>query len=351
MSKSSKNPRGKLSTAQTGLLLDYLATGVDQQVPLDEVFRALADDLTDSKLQAVAAQLAEQLADGADLETALDRTTVTLPNHIRRSLDMGMQSGNLAGVLAGLAQSELAHRRMQSGLRSVLTYPLLVVGFLTLVLLFLAVEVVPPFREIFADFQLDLPQLTVWTLSVADELPRVLGVGAAALGVIFFIGWLISGRRFFHWIRTAVPLLGRAWIWSGQHEFATSMATLTEQQIPVTEALDCTAHSLRDRNVAWAAQQASVKCADGALLSQSLRESLHFDPTTTALAQWGETTQSLPAAFREAAETYEQQMQLYLKFLQRIIPPLMLAFVASTLLLCVVSLLIPLVQLIQGLTG
>ena len=77
---------------------------------------------------------------------------------------------------------------------------------------------------------------------------------------------------------------------------------------------------------------------------------MHFDPLITSLAQWGENEQDLPTALREAANTYEQQMQLYIQFLVRIMPPLMLTLVASTLFILVAALMIPLVGLIGVLT-
>jgi len=140
-------------------------------------------------------------------------------------------------------------------------------------------------------------------------------------------------------------------MWSGQHEFATLMATLTHQKIPTPEALACTAESLRDRNLAWAARRVSAKCEQGTSLSQSLRESIHFDPTLTSLIEWGEAHQALSKSLREAADTFELQMQLYVQFLHRILPPLMLTFVATTLFFLMTSLMVPLVFLINGLSG
>ncbi len=352
MSQEKKSPlRGKLSTLQTGLLLDQLAAGVAEEEPLDEIFRALADDLTDRKLQAVATHLAEQFEQGADMETATASLSTVLPAHMRRALAIGTKSGNLSGILAGLSESELARKRMQRGLRSALAYPVLVLTILSLILLFFSLTVTPYFADIYDDFELDLPSLTLFVLSASEALPRFFLILSVFVLIVAFVGFFFANTRFLHWVRTSLPLLGRAWMWSGQHEFATLMATLTHQQVPTPEALACTAESLRDRNLAWAASQVSAKCEQGTSLSQSLRESIHFDPMLTSLTEWGETHQALSRSLREAADTYEMQMQLYVHFLHRIIPPLMLTFVATTLFLLVASLMIPLVLLINGLTG
>lgn len=337
-------PRGKLSANEAGLLLEQLSSGVEHQQPLDEVFRALADDLEDSRLQKVAVHLADQLEAGVSLETATESMTDILPEHLRGALAIGVKTGNLSGVLTGLAESELARKRMRRGLRTALAYPVFVLVFLLGILLFLSLAVVPYLAEIYDSFEMNLPVLTIYTIQIADALPKVmLVVGGLAVAVLLF-GFFLTQKRFLHWIRTALPLLGRTWIWSSQHEFATLMSTLTKQQVPINEALACTIGSLRDRHLAWAAARVNERCADGASLSQSLRESLHFAPTLTTLAEWGEENEAFPLAMRQAADTYEQQMQLFTQFLHRVLPPLMLTFVATTLFFLIASLIIPLIS-------
>lgn len=348
--KNENTPKGRLSSQEADLLLEHLTSGVASGVPLEEVFQALADDMTSRRLSAVAAHLAQQLEKGIDLDDALTSMQSVLPKHMQRAMAIGTSSGNLPAVLAGLAASEMARKKMQRGLRTVLAYPLLVLALLSSVLLFLAVYVIPMFADIYDDFGLNLPTVTVYTLRISESIPIVLTGLAAFCLVILVVGFLFAGQRFLHWVRTALPLFGRAWQWSGQHEFATLMATLTGQKIATIDALSCTVQSLRDRNVARAAQLAGLKCEQGTLLSQSMRESIHFDRALTVLVEWGETHDSLPRALEEAAQTYEQQMEYYTHFLQRIIPPLTLALVASTLGLIVTALMVPLVDLIQGLT-
>lgn len=331
------------------MLLEHLSGGVAQGVPLEETFRALADDLTDRRLRAVAVQLTEQLESGADLGSALASMQPVLPTHMRHALAIGARSGNLSAILTGLSESELVRKQMQRELRAVLAYPLLVLLSLLLLTLLMTMNVIPMFAVLYDDFDLELPILTVYLLKFSPWIPMFLFGTFASCLVMLVIGYLIAGKRYLHWIRTALPLFGRAWLWSGQHEFATLMATLTRQKVSVTEALACTVESLRDRNLARAVRLASARCEQGMLLSQSLSESIHFDPTLTSLIQWGESQQTLPEALTEAARTYEQQMEFYIQFLHRIIPPLLLALVASVVFFMLAALMVPLVDLINGL--
>jgi len=194
MSQKKKSPiRGKLSAQQAGLLLDQLAAGVEGEEPLDEIFRALADDLTDRRLRAVATHLAEQLEQGADMETATASLSTVLPAHMRRALAIGAKSGNLSGILAGLAESELARKRMQRGLRAALAYPVLVLTILSLILLFFSITVIPYFAEIiYEDFDLALPNLTLFVIAIAEALPSVFLTFCVVVLIVAFVGFCFA---------------------------------------------------------------------------------------------------------------------------------------------------------------
>lgn len=343
-------PNKRLSAQSSTLLIEYMAEGMKHGIELQEVFRALADDLTDRRLQVVATNLAEKIEAGATPAKAFQSLDTALPRHLRRALQIGAETGNLAGILTGLAENEVAQKKMRRAMFSVLAYPLLVLLLLSLVLAILTTTVIPSFAEIYEDFGLYLPDMTEWLLAVSKYFPTFLSYSLAVGALCVLANWVPGCRRLAHWIRTTIPLFGRAWLWSGHHEFATFMATLTEQKNTTLDALTCTADSLRDRNLARATRLAYERCEQGQTLGQSLSNSLHFDPTLTALVRWGETNQALPQAFRDAARTYEQQIDSYILFLRRVLPSLMLATVIFVLFFTTIALFIPLVELVNGLT-
>lgn len=344
-------PTGKLSAEGSELLLSHLLTGLTQQVPLDEIFLALADDSSDRRLQRVARHLSAQLKQGASLEDALQGISNVLPRQLRRALEAGVEAGNLPGLIRGLSESEAACRQMRRGLMSALAYPLLVILALGALVLLLCYVVIPPFRSIYDEFGLDLPSVTIFSLKVAEFLPRGLFIILGLACALVVLGWAGLGGRFLYWFRTSLPIVGSPFVWSGQHQFATLMAALLECKVPLTVALGCTAKSLRDRNLARSTEVINKKCMEGCPLGDAMRASLHFDPSLTTLADWGERHQSLPESLMEAAGYFEKEMNYYLQFLNRILPPLMLILGMSILFVLISSLMLPLVELINGLTG
>jgi type II secretory pathway component PulF len=200
-------PKGPLSPRQADLLLEHLAAGVADGVPLVELFRALADDMTDSRLRRFAAHLSARLEQGIDLPTALTAMRSLLPEHMRQALLLGLASGNLPAVMSGLAKSERSRNQMRRGLLAVFAYPLLALGMLLLLLLFMTLVVIPGFEGFFLDFEMELPALTQMVFALPVILPVILAFLLAIGLTSLAIGWMPLGKRLVHRLRTAVPLL------------------------------------------------------------------------------------------------------------------------------------------------
>jgi general secretion pathway protein F len=341
--------RRRLTRAGAGELVSALAVGTTSGIPLDEIFLALADDANDRRLRRVAARIAAELQQGADVSTALAAVRGALPPYVERALAASMDQGQTASVMAALARHESTRQRIRRQIWSALTYPLVVLVLLGMIVLGLTTMIVPQFDEIYADFDLELGELTNILLTIARIAPWVLAGAPLLVLLVATAGIIPQLARTVHWLRTGVPLVGQMWICSAQHEFASILGALVGQQVAIEEALICTAESLRDRNLARSTRIAAEKCADGALLSTSLAESIHFDAALPALVSWGESRGKLTEGLRQATLAFERELEMRAAFLQRIMPAVLFLTVVTTMFFFAVGLMIPLVDMIANL--
>jgi type II secretory pathway component PulF len=335
--------------AATGELLAQTLGGIEAGAPLDEIFLALADDAENPRLRRAAIDMGERLRRGEDLATAFRAIETQAPLYLRRALAASTDDAQIVAVLEGLVQHETTRQRLRRQMKSVLLYPAIVFGLLLVILACASLFVVPQFEELFEDFEFEIPTSTRVMLGVAHGIPILLVV-AVAIPTLYVLASLFPpGGRLVHWLRTGVPFLGRLWICSGQHEFASVLGSLTSRQVVLGEALRCTVASLRDQNLARATRIAADKCERGASLSRSLAESLHFDPTLAALVGWGEAHAALPQALDEAAVVFEQAIDLHASFVRRVLPPILFIFVVATIFIFVSGLMIPVIDLLNNL--
>jgi len=341
----------ELGDEQLTTLVQAVGAASTSRVPLEVTLAALAEERDDPRLARVARQLSEQLERGATIEQAVASLGSQLPAEVGGLLRSGIESGDLAGLVEEFATQRLATRRARLRIRMALAYPLLILAIVVPLVLLLSMYVIPMFRDLFMEFDLELPAMTMFLLAAAREMPWLILVLLSAVFGVPLLLRLVGGKSLLHRVRTAVPLLGRLWIWSGQREFAVMLSSFLDRRQPISSALAHTGAVLSDRNLARACQRVDQRVQQGLSLSQSLPQSIHFDWSLVTLVAWGERHGMLPDALRVAADVFDDRIEQRVSWLRRMLPPLTLVAVAAIACFAVVAMLIPLVKLIEGLSG
>ena len=136
---------------------------------------------------------------GLSLSDALAKHEAALGATFTASVAAGEASGQLSDVLNQFARLVRSEIRLRNTLRTMLTYPALLLSVSSLVLIALVMFVLPQFAEIFAQYETPLPAITSLLLAVATELRTRfwlwggLLVAAVAGGVVMCTS--SSGRR------------------------------------------------------------------------------------------------------------------------------------------------------------
>jgi type II secretory pathway component PulF len=341
---------GTLDEQQITTFVQAVGAAAAVRVPLEVTLAALAEERDDPRLAAVAQRLATNLQQGATMEQAVASVEHELPAEVRGLLQAGVERGDLAGTFERFAEQRLASQRIERRIRAAIAYPLLILAILVPLLLFLSLYVIPIFADLYEEFDLQLPQITLLILQTARQMPGlVAGVALCALIVPLLVR-VIGGRWLFHRVRAALPLLGGLWTASGQREFAALLASFLELRAPLTEAVRNTGQIMNDRNVARACGRVSQRLESGQTLSRSLGQSIHFDRSLVALVAWGETYGLVPDALRIATDLFDDQIEQQASLIHRLLPPMTLVLVATLMFFVVVGLMVPLIKLIASLS-
>lgn len=145
-------------------LLAYLEYAVRLNVPLPAFLRAAAGG-EKGGFAARLAHLAQWLEQGSPLADALRVTLPEVSTRHRELVAAAERTGRLGPVLGDLVRQTQPQVRNNpgEGWMSWL-YPLLVAYIMGAILLFTFIFVIPKFQEIFADFDTQLPYLTLWLI-------------------------------------------------------------------------------------------------------------------------------------------------------------------------------------------
>jgi type II secretory pathway component PulF len=234
----------------------------------------------------------------------------------------------------------------------------LIVLALTFALLsFLPLFVVPEFKKMFEEFELELPPATELLIEASDILQLLASqtglwilFGIVILVVVLLalpgISGIVRGRR----ILATVPIIGPLWHWSGAAEFSQMLAILLDEGIGLPEALRLTADGLNDPDLSDLCNELSRGVHEGRTFSELLASTSRLPPSIIPLVRWGEKTGELPEALRSASNMMLGRIRLRAMLLRSISPPVVFLLVFLSIGSMIVSLFMPLVSLIQGLS-
>jgi type IV pilus assembly protein PilC len=229
---------------------------------------------------------------------------------------------------------------------------LIAISFLVFVLL--AVLVVPTFEDIFNDFDMDLPKTTEMVVGFSRML---------RFHTLEFVGLLLAGCGMFYLCLKVI----REWILPGRMlgvflngnsqqvaEMAVFVRRLTEALntgIPLVDALELVGRNSRHRWLRREAQQLAAGISQDPSDGQRFLRRSSLPATVAYALQAGpEGTPNVPL-LQMLAESYSERVRSRVNLATGFLPQFAIMAVGIAVGIVVMALFIPLVELINGLTG
>ncbi len=339
----------RLSTADTADLADHVARLAGAGLPLSPGFRAMAEELPRSRTSQVLVRIADRIDAGATLDAAMQAEQTSFPAHLRGLVVASIRSGKLAAVLERFVALERSRAELRRRIWINLAYPLVLVSAMLAMFALFALSIVPQFRKIFEDFGAELPAITQLVLAVSRYgvwlvLAALGGVLLSAL-LLKLLAPSVAIRLWYH-----VPMLGPMSRWSRMSQLARLMELMLDLKVPAPQALRVCAEGLQEPYLAGGCRKVAAEVESGRGLAESLARHRQFPPTLGPFVAWGDTHDSMPEAFRAAAEAFEGRTEGDVVLMEAILLPFTLVVILSGAFFMILGLFMPLISLIQNLT-
>jgi type IV pilus assembly protein PilC len=327
-------------------LASVLARGKFMVPPL----RAFAEEMPSGRRQRQLQSVAQTLerGDAGEATAALS----ALPEYWIPLLSAATVSQDPGRVLHEFLNETQRADALRMQWRRSLAYPLLILGLAALVIVALSFLVVPVFRDIFREFELRLPPITVVIIRIAEWITS--GRVLLAAGGVAIAGFLLVGAsrllpaRIQAWFgdRFGTPL-GRTTALARFTQFA---ADLLEAGLPTPSALRVAGYatnSMRLRRAAWRLAREIDRGSGIAVplardpLSQTVRHALEAEMPPEARVK----------LLREVSRCHARRGALRLSWTRGLIEPIGICVVGVIVGGTVLALFMPLFSLIQGLSA
>lgn len=325
-------------------------------LPLDQGLAALAREMSRGRLQRVTAAVADDLRAGRTLPEALQRQGGRVPPYYAGLVTAGIRSGRVGEVLATLTVYARSVADLRATVLNALFYPAVVLAFACGLFAFLCFFIVPQFQQIFSDFNMTLPAITEWAFAIGSRpleylvLPLLVVVGGVLL-VRLVLRRTERGRRAWARFLYAIPVAGSLVRATRLAAFTELLAILVDNTVPLPEAVRLAGQASSDPLLAAAAVEVEQDLAQGQPLAEVLGKRRLVPALITWMMGLGEQRGTLGKTLHQVSELYRRQAELRAGLLRTLLPPLLIIATAGVLVgLFVMSIMLPLIQLLEGLS-
>jgi type II secretory pathway component PulF len=325
-----------------------LAAMLRDGIPLEGALQRLCLEMRRGKLRDELQALETDLARGTPMAEALKPRQ--LPELYKRMILVGVKSGDLPGALTMLADYFQNQNNVWTRLKSMMTYPLIVMfaGFLVSLALALLWNCVigPSMKGVFGGMGIALPAATVFALGTLQAIwafPATLGVLFLLMMAVIFVPGMRSN---FLW---RMPAFKEATV----ARIASSLALLMKNGVPLPEAIGL-AEQLETSPAATAdLQQWRARIAAGAVKFSEIAKGNRLMPPlfVWVVASAGE---DVTAGLSRAAEIYHSRALYRTEVALFSVLPIASMFLGAIVIsqaFLVLCMFLPLVAMLNNLSG
>ena len=351
-SSSARKRGGKVPGHVLAFFAEQLSTLIAGGVPLVRAVSLLGEYASNPTLGYVLTQVAKDIAGGQSLHTALSHHPKTF-SHIWLSL---VQAGEVGGQLADTLMQVAIYTKTQEGMKSkiitAITYPAILMLASVGVLIYFILGIVPTFAQIFKDFNIDLPLITVIVLNVSGLLINngVLIIVTIVFLIVAFRFYIktADGKKRWHSFLLSMPLFGNFLKNIYYDRMLSTLSTLLKSGVTILNAILVLEESF-DGNVIIqnALKHVRSEVAAGKSISDSFRATGVFPGLMTEMMLMGEESGKLASIIAKLSKFYADNVDQFIARFSAVIDPILICGVGALIGIIVASIFLPIFKLSQ----
>ena len=313
----------------------------------------LANQIDNKVLRKVLSEVAGKIEAGSTLSEAMAPHTRVFSKSFVNMVKAGEASGNLDAVLMRYALFFERQEDVKQKVKGALFYPLILLCFGCVVMLFIVTFIIPKFAEIYvkAGVRLPLPTLIVYNLGTVLKKYWYLLIAAAVLIFLAIrqLSKTAKGALFFDTLKLRLPIIGALYRKVIVSKFARTLSTLVASGVPILQSLDITKEVIGNEVLSRVVASARSYVEEGERLSEPLRVSGEFPLDVVQMISVGEESGSLDAMLGKIADFYDLTADYAIKKLTTVIEPVFLLIMGGMVGLIMASMLLPIFDMVKTL--
>lgn len=343
---------GRISAKKLTQFTTQLSVLQNAGITIVRSLRICEAQLKPGPLKVVAEAVADDVEGGASLSEAFGKHPIVFDRLYVNMVRAGEKGGILDEILARLADFAEKSQKIKARIKEALTYPVVVLLFAAAVLVFIMIVIVPKFEQIFQQFKQELPPPTKFLI----ETSRIMGTYWWAIPLVpalIFMVYRFALRSpkvqySVDKVKLRTPIAGPLIEKTIIARFSRTLGTLLSAGVPILEALEIVSSSIENSVLQHAMSDVRSSVREGETITAPLKESGIFDDMVVNMIDVGESTGSLDKMLLKIADTYEEEVDVQVGTLFKMMEPILLLVLAAVVGFIVVALFLPILKVMDS---
>lgn len=343
---------GPLGLHHTLEFFRQFATLLNAGVQSAPALSIMAEQQHHPRLQEITHTLAQKVASGLSLSTALAQHPTLFTPLMTQMVTVGQETGMLGPCLQAIAQHLEQMQELHKKLRTAALMPLITLGFFCGISLLIFMFVIPRFSAIFLSAQQELPTLTRSMLKASawicswHALATVTALGALS----YIVGQILAhgdGKKWLDKIVMRTPYINELVKNAARVSVLRSLALLVRGGMPLVPALRVARGAVGNSVLHESLHMIEKDVEAGSSLSESLafgQQDL-FDHNVRSLVRVAEESGTLSTMLGKAADAHQESLDRSLRFITTLLQPLLMIILGLLVALLIFAIYLPVFSL------
>jgi len=357
--KGPQRPRGTGGKVKVKILTQFtrqLSTLQDAGLPILRSLRILEQQQKPGTLKNVCRAVGDDVESGATLSEAMARYPKTFNNLYTNMVSAGEAGGVLDLILNRLSDFMEKAQKLKRKIVGAMIYPICVLAIALSIVMGIMIVVVPKFKKIFGDLDMELPAATQILLDISDWIAKqygwawILGVPFGFIMLVRLVRLSEAGRYVLDSVNVKIPVVGQLISKTSIARFTRTLGTLIAAGVPILEALNITKETAGNEVYRRALGGVHDSIRKGEAFAEPLRKARVCDSIVVNMIDVGEETGDLDKMLTKIADNYDDEVDVVVGSMVSLMEPILVVFLGTVCGFIVVALFMPMVSMIETLS-
>ena len=346
---------GGVSNKALTLFTRQLSTLQDAGLPIVRSLKILEGQQKPGALKNILVEVTEDVEGGMTFSEALAKHPRAFDKLYVNMVRAGEIGGVLDAILQRLADFREKAQRLKKQIIGAMIYPAAVITVAGGILAGILTFIVPKFKKMFDELNVELPILTQVLIAFSDFVANKWYWGLAIIfGTIIVMKTLAAtsgGKFILDRVKLKLPVFGTIISKATIARFTRTLGTLVASGVPILEALNITKDTAGNQVISNAIARVHDSIREGESIAEPLAQSKICDDMVVNMIDVGEETGDLDKMLLKIADQYDEDVDVAVAGMTSLIEPIMIIFLGGAVGFIVIALFLPLIKLMNSLGG